>query len=54
VHLPNPESEPRQDDEVDDDVHRPPVPPDQADDVVPVKEPPAPDGNPPKIARRVD
>ena len=52
MHMPNPGSGPRHDDEVDGDVRQPVVPPDQADDVVPVEEPPQqPGADTPKIVR---
>ena len=41
MHTPNPGSDPRPDDE-DEDIRRPPVPPDQEDEVIPVREPPTP------------
>jgi hypothetical protein len=52
MHVPNPGSDPRHDDDAEgDDIPQPPVPPDRTDDVVPVEEPPNPGANPPQIVR---
>lgn len=59
MHTPNPGSDPRTDDEGNDDVRQPPVPPDRQDEIVPVEEPPKPGSGkdrPPMIVatRRAD
>ena len=54
MHTPNPGSDPRPDQQ-DDDVRRPPLPPDRQDEIVPVEEPPQPgrtDVSPMRAARR--